>query len=99
MAHSATHASPYHSPVLHYSVNNLVCVSLLDPAAGEAFCLAADVQMKLDVKHEAGSNLVEAGQVFKREDPKSKRYKLHFNCHQSPLTIGTLICLEEELVC
>ena len=68
------HASPYHSPVLHYSVNNL---SLLDPAAGEAFCLAADVQMKLDVKHEAGSNLVEAGQVFKREDPKSKRFS-HF---------------------
>ncbi|CAI8041511.1 Beta-soluble NSF attachment protein [Geodia barretti] len=38
--------------------------------AGDAFCLAADVQMKLDVKHEAGSNLVEAGQVYKREDPK-----------------------------
>jgi alpha-soluble NSF attachment protein len=38
--------------------------------AGDAFCLAADVHMKLDVKHEAGSVLVEAGQVLKREDPK-----------------------------
>ena len=34
--------------------------------------MAADVQMKLEVKHEAGTNLVEAGQVFKREDPKSE---------------------------
>ena len=41
--------------------------------AGDAFCLAADVQMKMDVKHEAGTNLVEAGQVLKREDPKSKK--------------------------
>lgn len=38
--------------------------------AGEAFCDAAAIQMKLEVRHEAGSQLVEAGQVFKREDPK-----------------------------
>ena len=47
--------------------------AVLPTDAGDAFCLAADVQMRLDVKHEAGSNLVEAGQVYKREDPKSER--------------------------
>ena len=40
--------------------------------AGAAFCRAADVQMQLEVKHEAGTNLVEAGQVLKRVDPQGK---------------------------
>ena len=40
--------------------------------AGDAFRRAADVQMQLDVKHEAGSNLVEAAQVLKREDPRGE---------------------------
>ena len=49
-----------------------VCPFTVSAEAGEAFCLAADVQMKLEVKHEAGSNLVEAAMVLKREDPKSE---------------------------
>lgn len=39
-------------------------------AAGEAFRRAAAIHMELDVKHEAATNLVEAGQVMKKDDPR-----------------------------
>ena len=50
----------------------LCVVCVLYTEAGDAFRRAADVQMQLDVKHEAGSNLVEAAQVLKREDPRGE---------------------------
>ncbi len=37
-------------------------------AAGEAFRRAAQIHIELDVKHEAASTLVEAGQVLKKDD-------------------------------
>ena len=39
-------------------------------AAGEAFKRAAEVHMELETKHESASNLCEAAQVLKREDPQ-----------------------------
>lgn len=38
-------------------------------AAGESFKRAAEIHMELETKHETASNLCEAAQVFKREDP------------------------------
>ena len=42
------------------------------PAAGAAFRRAAEIHMELDVKHEAATTLVEAGQVLKKEDPRGE---------------------------
>lgn len=39
-------------------------------AAGESFKRAAEIHMELDTKHESASNLCEAAQVLKREDPR-----------------------------
>ena len=52
--------------------NCLVCTTPTHQpsAAGEAFCQAAEVHRKLEVKHEAAANLVDAGQVLKKESPK-----------------------------
>ncbi len=41
-------------------------------AAGEAFRRAAEIHVELDVKHEAASTLVEAGQVLKKDDALGK---------------------------
>ena len=51
--------------------------------------------MKLDVKHEAGSNLVEAGQVYKREDPKSEtlRFAPTTVIHSQLKGIMYIVCL------
>lgn len=43
---------------------------LLATAAGDAFRSAANLHMQLGTRHEAATNLVEAGQVMKRDDPK-----------------------------
>ncbi len=40
----------------------------LHAAAGAAFRRAAQIHIELDVKHEAASTLVEAGQVLKKDD-------------------------------
>ena len=45
----------------------------LSPAAGDAFKRAADIHIELETKHESASNLCEAAQVLKREDPSGKR--------------------------
>ena len=42
-------------------------------AAGDAFRKAAEIHIELDVKHEAASTLVEAGQVLKKDDPKGMK--------------------------
>ena len=41
-------------------------------AAGLAFIEAANIHQTLDTKHEAASNLVEAGQVLKKEDARGE---------------------------
>ena len=41
-------------------------------AAGESFMRAAEIHMELETKHESASNLCEAAQVLKREDPRSR---------------------------
>lgn len=46
--------------------------ALIIIAAGKAFKEAATIHQKLDTKHEAASNFVEAGQVLKKEDSKGK---------------------------
>jgi len=38
-------------------------------AAGDAFCRAASVQSKLESRHEAATQYVEAGNCFKKADP------------------------------
>lgn len=41
-------------------------------AAGESFKRAAEIHMELETKHESASNLCEAAQVLKREDPRGR---------------------------
>ena len=41
-------------------------------AAGEAFKRAAEIHIELETKHETASNLCEAAQVLKREDPHGR---------------------------
>lgn len=43
---------------------------LFPTAAGESFKRAAEIHLELDTKHESASNLCEAAQVLKREDPR-----------------------------
>ena len=45
---------------------------VLSPAAGDAFKRAADIHVELETKHESASNLCEAAQVLKRENPSGK---------------------------
>ena len=41
-------------------------------AAGECFKKAAEIHMELETKHESASNLCEASQVLKREEPRGR---------------------------
>ena len=42
------------------------------PAAGHAFCEAAKVQLKLQSKHEAATNYVDAGNCYKKTDANGR---------------------------
>ena len=67
MSHTHTHT---HTPLP--IVDHVVFTYITSPAAGAAFRRAADIHMELDVKHEAATTLVEAGQVLKKEDPRGE---------------------------
>ncbi|KAI0235487.1 Beta-soluble NSF attachment protein [Lamellibrachia satsuma] len=40
--------------------------------AGNAFCHAADVQLRLQSKHEAATHYIDAGNCYKKSDPHGK---------------------------
>ena len=63
--HTHTHT---HTP----AVDHVTFTHIMFPAAGAAFRRAAEIHMELDVKHEAATTLVEAGQVLKKEDPRGE---------------------------
>lgn len=42
------------------------------PAAGNAFCQAAQLHLQLQSKHDAATNFVDAGNAFKKADPQGK---------------------------
>ena len=52
-----------------YNYVNLLVLNFPGKAAGAAFCRAADLHLQLETKHEAATNLSDAGQVLKKEDP------------------------------
>ena len=52
-----------------YNYVNLLVLIFPGKAAGAAFCRAADLHLQLETKHEAATNLSDAGQVLKKEDP------------------------------
>lgn len=47
-------------------------VSLPLPAAGNAFCQAAQLHLQLQNKHDAATSFVDAGNAFKKADPQGK---------------------------
>ena len=61
----------YASLHVHYCC--LLFLVVLSPAAGDAFKRAANIHIELETKHESASNLCEAAQVLKRENPSGKR--------------------------
>lgn len=54
---------------LYIRAANSYKVAKKPKAAGAAFCRAADLHLQLETKHEAATNLSDAGQVLKKEDP------------------------------
>jgi len=46
-------------------------------AAGDAFCKAAGIQIKLESRHEAATQFVEAGNCFRKADPNEAVNCLH----------------------
>lgn len=45
---------------------------MFPPAAGNAFCKAARLQLRVDGKLNAAVNFIDAGNAFKKSDPEGK---------------------------
>ena len=56
----------------------LIIAFWLFPAAGNAFCESAKIQLRLKSNHEAATNYVDAGNCYKKADPNG----MYINCLQ-----------------
>lgn len=86
---------PPFSPLL--SVNTLILQHFF-PAAGNAFAQAAHLHLQMQSKHDAATNLIDAGNAFKKADPQGN--VLHF-CGFIYLFFNSqnLFCCCEKLHC
>lgn len=57
--------------VLSHSAEDLTCY-VFPPAAGNAFCKAARLQLQVDSKLNAAVNFIDAGNAFKKSDPEGR---------------------------